>query len=307
VREPTVSVVVPLYNHSRYIGAALESVLTQTSAADEIVLIDDGSTDNGIARAESVLKGHPNARVYRQPNCGAHSTLNTLVRISRGEYVAVLNSDDVFMPTKLARCRKIISEQPGTGLVCGAIELFDGDGQEVTGGPEVDWLDRARAFYNETGLRQLALLNENSVATTSNMVFSRSLWRSSCGFQNLRYCHDIDFLMTAFAYTTVVIDDAHPHIRYRTHATNTIKENVQNVRLELAAVIASTLYTSGQQLLGVDVSSKAIGGFRDFMRNKSCGDLIALFQTLCPGFASRAQFYAFVLAAERREMFLELG
>ncbi len=304
--RPTISVIIPLYNHARYIGAALDSVLAQTSSADEIVLIDDGSTDGGIAKAESALQGHPNARVYRQANQGAHATLNTLVRVSRSAYVAVLNSDDVFMPGKLARCREIIATRPEAGLICGGVSLFDQEGADVTTGVEIDWLGRAKAFLTSSGLLQLALLNENSVATTSNMVFSRSLWHAVSGFQNLRYCHDVDFLMAAFSRTNIVIDDAHTHIRYRVHPSNTIKENILNVRLEVAAVIAFTLCTSGHHLLGPDIDRDAVEAFRNFLRNKNGGELITLLQTLYPGFANRAQFYDFVLEPERRKALIEL-
>ena len=117
--RPTISVAVPLYNHARYIGAALESVLAQTSSADEILVIDDGSSDGGIVVAERVLEGQPNARVYRQANRGAYATINSLVRISRGDWVAVLNSDDVFMPTKLGSLRELIAHSPGVGMICG--------------------------------------------------------------------------------------------------------------------------------------------------------------------------------------------
>jgi glycosyltransferase involved in cell wall biosynthesis len=305
--RPRISVVIPLYNHAHYIGAALESILGQTVMPDEIVLIDDGSIDGGIAQAEVVLKGYPNARVYRQANKGTHNTLNTLVRISRGDYIAVLNSDDMFMPTKLARCHEIIAEQPGADVICGAIELVDSAGQRITQGPEIDWLARARGFYEETGLRQLSLLNENYVATTSNIVFSRSVWQHVNGFHDLRYCHDIDFLMATFTHTNIVVDDFNAHIRYRVHPSNTIKEDVRGVRLELAAVIAATLSSCGHHLLRPNLDDTVGDAFRSFMRNKSYNELIALLQTLYPGFSSRAEFYAFVLDADQRPILLDMA
>jgi glycosyltransferase involved in cell wall biosynthesis len=304
--SPAISVVIPLYNHARYIDVALDSVLAQTSPADEIVLIDDGSSDDGIARAECVFKSSPNARVYRQTNQGAHATLNTLVRISRSEYVAILNSDDMFMPDKLARCREIFVQQPATGLICGAISLFNQNGEDIIEGEEVNWLGRAQAFRNESGLLQLSLLNENWVATTSNMVFSRTLWMGVNGFHALRYCHDIDFLMAAFSRTNIVFDDAHTHIRYRVHPSNTIKENIFDVRLELASVISATLCTSGHYLFGGDADGATIASYRKFLQNKNCGALISLLQTLYAGFPNRAQFYEFVLAPSRREALIEL-
>ncbi|KHJ59268.1 glycosyltransferase family A protein, partial [Burkholderia glumae] len=146
----------------------LDSVLSQTSPADEIILIDDGSSDDGYAVAQRVLARVPNARAFRQDNAGAHNTINRAIGISRGDYVAVLNSDDVFAPGKLERCRRVLGALPGTALVAGEIGIMDDHGTRLESGATIDWLARARAFLDDTGLPQLALLNENSVGTTSN-------------------------------------------------------------------------------------------------------------------------------------------
>ena len=61
--------------------------------------------------------------------------------------------------------------------------------------------------------------------TTANMVFSRALWKRCEGFQEFRYCHDLDFLLTALSMGTVAIDRDHTNTYYRLHANNTIKEN----------------------------------------------------------------------------------
>lgn len=301
---PTISVVLPLYNHARYIEAALASVLRQTSPADEIILIDDGSTDDGISVAERVLAGTANARIYRQPNQGAHVTINRLVGFSRGVYVAILNSDDLFAPDKLARCREILDARPGIGLLCGALGVIDDDGRRLTKGETVDWLRRARRFHAESGLLQLSLLNENAVATTSNMVFSRSLWASVGGFQNLRYCHDLDFLMAAFARGSVVIDDDHEHMLYRVHAKNTIKENLDRIRMEIAAVIACALCESGGRLFGPVLDRGKMDSFLAFLNNKGMTGLICLLQTLFSDFPSRGAFYDHVADPARSEVLM---
>lgn len=303
---PSISVVVPLYNHARFIGAALESVLSQTLPVDEIIVIDDGSTDGGITIAETILASQSNARLYRQPNQGAHVALNRLVGMSRGAFIAILNSDDLFEPMKLDRCRELLLRQPGTAMICGPVGLIDENGSPLSSGIEFDWLQRARAFYNTTGHLQLALLNENFVATTSNMVFSRDLWHNVGGFQNLRFCHDLDFLMSAFTQGTVIVDDMLPHISYRVHPRNTIKEDLLSARLEIAAVVATTLCESGSRLAGPNLESSDIRSFRDVVRRKGDVELISMFQAIFPGFNSRAAFYDFIADAGRRDRLLQL-
>jgi glycosyltransferase involved in cell wall biosynthesis len=300
---PSISVVVPLYNHARYIEAALDSVLTQTSPADEIILIDDGSSDNGFELAERVLAKVPNAKAYKQQNAGAHNTINRAIGMCRGDYVAVLNSDDVFAPTKLERCRVIAGERPGTGLIAGAPGIMDDNSVKQKGGVAIDWLGRARQFLEETKLPQLALLNENFVATTSNMVFTRELWEAAGGFQPLRYCHDLDFLMFAYAHSSVFIDSEHEHIIYRVHEKNTIKEDLSGVRVEIAAVIAQALYASGPRIFSAGLGGNDLAAFLTFLRNKQMTEMLCFFQTVLPAFATRAAFYEYAAATSNAPSF----
>ncbi|MGS0980163.1 glycosyltransferase family 2 protein [Burkholderia glumae] len=299
----TISVVIPLYNHARYIEGALDSVLSQTSPADEIILIDDGSSDDGYAVAQRVLARVPNARAFRQDNAGAHNTINRAIGISRGDYVAVLNSDDVFAPGKLERCRRVLGALPGTALVAGEIGIMDDHGTRLESGATIDWLARARAFLDDTGLPQLALLNENSVGTTSNMVFSRALWEAAGGFQPLRYCHDLDFLMYAYAHASVHVDRGHEHIVYRVHERNTIKEDLGRVRVEIAAVIAQALEMTGPALFSAKLGADDFDAFRRFLANKAMSDLVLFLQTAARAFASRAAFYAYATDPAQAEAF----
>ena len=90
-----VAVIIPAYNHERYVGEALESVLAQSRPAERVLVVDDGSTD----RTPRVLRrfGTRGVEVVRQPNAGTHAALNRAVAAVRDcEVVAILNSDDRF-------------------------------------------------------------------------------------------------------------------------------------------------------------------------------------------------------------------
>lgn len=239
---PTFSVVIPLYNHRQYIDAALRSVLAQTMPAHEIIIVDDGSQDSGYELAEEILHNKPNATLVRQENRGAHHAINRAIELAKGSHVAVLNSDDMFEPAKLQRCSKLFLADPELKLVFGNVEIIDDTGRLVRRNETTEWLDRSRSFYHRHPYLPLALLNENFSVTTSNFVFSRELWEAAGGFKNLRYCHDLDFLMAAARYGKMLFDErGAAHIRYRVHPSNTIKETLEKVHLEIAAVIASAL------------------------------------------------------------------
>jgi glycosyltransferase involved in cell wall biosynthesis len=301
--SPVISVVIPLYNHAPYIEAALRSVLSQTSPADEIVIVDDGSSDHGFELAERLLANVPHARMFRQDNAGAHHALNRAIGASRGEYIAVLNSDDVFALTRLERCREIIGARPGVELIAGGVGIIDSNDARQTSGSAIEWLGRAWRFLRETQLPQLALLHENFVVSTSNMVFARALWTAAGGFQPLRYCHDLDFLMFACAHGSVFLDLEHEHIAYRVHEGNTIAEDFGKVHIEVAAVIAQTLSVSGPQLFSANLDEQDLAAFLRFLRNRKLTELVCFLQTVLRAFPSRTAFYEYVVDPHRTAVF----
>lgn len=287
----SISVIIPLYNHERYIASALQSVLAQTSPADEIILIDDGSSDNGFSIAQQILAKTQNAILLKQENAGAHNTLNRAIQMSRGDYLAVLNSDDMFAADKIERCRRILAEAPSAGFISGDIEFMDSMNKPYN--KMNNWMRQANLFLDETGLPQLSLLFRMFVFTTSNMVFTRQLWEASNGFQPLRYCHDLDFLMFAYANTDVFFDRGHKHIIYRRHGSNTIKENTEKVDIEVAAIIAHTLKTSGTSLFSEELNVHDLNSFQRMLARRKMSDLILFFTALEQKFETRTELYKY--------------
>lgn len=109
-----VSVVLPVYNVERYIAEAVESVLAQTHANFELLIIDDGSPDRSIEICERYQD--PRIRILRQKNRGLAGARNTGIRHATGEYLAFLDSDDTWMPHKLARHVEHLDFSPAVGL-----------------------------------------------------------------------------------------------------------------------------------------------------------------------------------------------
>lgn len=113
---PSISVVIPTYNRAATLGTAIRSVLAQDSPPDEIIVIDDGSTDG----TDEILAEFGDAiQVLRKPNGGVSSARNAGVRVARSEWIAFLDSDDVWMHGKLALQRREIILHPD--IVCHAM------------------------------------------------------------------------------------------------------------------------------------------------------------------------------------------
>jgi glycosyltransferase involved in cell wall biosynthesis len=298
IETKTFAVIIPLYNHERYIGAAIDSVLSQTRRVDEVIVIDDGSSDNGFEIASARLIGHTGARVWRQSNAGAHVAINRGIEAADSKYVAILNSDDTFHPDKIARCEEIFHAQENLDLLIGGVKIIDDAGVAISRGPTIDWLGRAHRFFNVTGLIGLSLLHENFAVTTSNMVFRKTLWRANSGFQELRYCHDLDFIMASMLNGRIHYDSAE-YISYRVHGTNTIKDNISKIRVEIAAVLANAFREYGHVLTGAGNTSAEIAALFELIRTKDISDLALLLSAMRPRYADRGAFYKAVTTSEQ--------
>jgi len=126
--SPRVSVVIGSYNHAAFVGECLASVLAQTFGDWELVVTDDGSVDGTAEAVRAFAAAHPQARVdfvALPENRGACIALNHGIRRARGEFVAILNSDDLFLPGKLARQVEFLDAYPRVGAVFGWPELID--------------------------------------------------------------------------------------------------------------------------------------------------------------------------------------
>lgn len=119
--SPKFSIIVPLYNKAPYVRKALESIFAQTFTVYELIIVDDGSTDNSAAICEEIIHPfirssvHP-IRLLKQANSGVAAARNSGVAASKGEYVCFLDADDWWEPTYLEEMDKLIQEYPDSGL-----------------------------------------------------------------------------------------------------------------------------------------------------------------------------------------------
>jgi glycosyltransferase involved in cell wall biosynthesis len=126
---PTVSVVMPVYNAERYLAMAVESVLSQTFADFELILVDDKSTDGSKAVAERYAVSDQRVVVLsRATNGGVTLALNDGCRMARGEFIARMDADDVCLPTRFERQVEHLRAHADLGAVGTAVQLIDGAG-----------------------------------------------------------------------------------------------------------------------------------------------------------------------------------
>lgn len=128
---PKVSVIIPSYNHDKFIGKAIESVLNQTFQDFEIVITDDGSTDKSL----EVIRSFDDKRIKLfifSNNLGACAAANNCIINSKGEYIAMLSSDDLFLPNKLEKQVSVLNSHKNIGVVFGYPQMINNDGHNLS-------------------------------------------------------------------------------------------------------------------------------------------------------------------------------
>lgn len=124
--NPLVSVIVPLYNAAPYIGEALESIVASTYRPIEVVVVDDGSTDDSLSKAQTFAREHTEVRVLHQPNAGVSAARNHAIRQAKGEWIVPVDADDRIGATYIEHAVAAISEDV---RVVGCRAEFFGDKQ----------------------------------------------------------------------------------------------------------------------------------------------------------------------------------
>ncbi|MHB1439063.1 MAG: glycosyltransferase family 2 protein, partial [Thiobacillus sp.] len=241
---PLVSVLMPAYNHAPYVRAAVESVLGQTYGNLELIAIDDASPD----ATWTVLQSFEDARLRRyrhDANQGAHATINEALGLARGEFVAIINSDDVFAPDRIAACLETLHDT-GADLVGSDIVLIDAAGEPLVEHWWVRAFSDLKRVWIETGDWHATMLHGNVFMTTSNCVFRRS-WLEAVGdFRDLRYVLDYEWLLRGLIKDRRLAWLDAPLLQYRLHESNTISERPLAANLECAAMLRALV----PQLLG---------------------------------------------------------
>jgi glycosyltransferase involved in cell wall biosynthesis len=263
MNTPDVSVIMPAYNHERYVGEAIESVLAQTFGNFEFIIVNDGSPD----QTERVIKQYNNPRIryYFQDNQGAHHALNRGIGLSRGEYISIVNSDDLYHRERLKTLLETATRTGARFLITG-IELIDKHSRSINdpAHPAVIWYERAKSFYllNESPAK--TLFGANYAVSTSNFFFHSSLIKEIGLFRPYKYAHDYDFLFRVvrqqpgefkFLYQDKLLC-------YRLHGRNTIL-NRREALDEVFGLIISTL----KEVYGPDIDIP-LDRLNEIMKNK---------------------------------------
>ena len=223
---PLVSVIIASYNHGPYIEASINSVLAQSYPHIELLVVDDGSTDDSVARIRALQAVH-GFDFRTQANQGLARTLNDCIARANGSLIAPLGSDDVMLPERIAIQVAYMQDKPEVGICAGNIQQIDGAGQVLAR------RDRQRPF------RRLnfedVFSGEKDGAPAPTLMFRREALEQVGGFDPSIRLEDllVELKITHAGYFIDVLPDV--LAQYRVHATNTYK----NRRFMIEQVLAT--------------------------------------------------------------------
>lgn len=225
-----VSVLLPVHNGATYLAAALESVLTQTWTELELIVVDDGSTDD----TPTVLAActDPRLQVHRQPAAGVVAALNRGLALARGPWVARMDADDVMAPERLARQVRFLSEHPEV-VACGTAYRLVGEGSGVVRVPLTAGRCRAHLLWG------------SCIAHPTAMIRRETLTRHGIGYRE-GHPHAEDFrLFSDLAAVGALANLPYVGLDYRLHRDQVSSLGAAVQRAAATGICADNLTAAG--------------------------------------------------------------
>jgi alpha-1,3-rhamnosyltransferase len=225
--KPLVSVIIPAYNHEKYIRKAIDCVLSQSYPKIEIIVIDDGSKDATYDIVKDIVAASPEGRfiIRSKANEGVCKTLNMGLGLASGDYIAFLASDDYWAPTKIEEQVSFLEKKPTVGLAFSDCFFVLGEEETTT-----TWKDYKRPYmqYFENGISVGSIYQELMIycfiPALTVMLRASTLRKVGCFDEKLIYEDDDMWLRFALESQIGYIDK--PLAYYRMHDSN-VSRNIR--------------------------------------------------------------------------------
>ena len=243
--EPVISVIIPCYNHGKYLPEAVQSVLHQTFTGWELIIINDGSPDNTSVVARQLIQKHPSRiRLIEKANGGLSSARNAGIRAARGEYIFLLDADDRILPTMLEKTKAVLDTQPKVGFAYTHIQHF-GALNDVFPLPDFD---------------RATLISKDNIVC-GNCLVRKAAWQQAGGYNELMRegYEDWDFWIGCVEQGWEGFCIREPLFCYRKIATSMLSDANQKRERLIATIVCNHpgLYNAQTRAWADDVLHKA--------------------------------------------------
>lgn len=184
IKAPLVSVVIPAYNAENFLPESIESILGQTFADFELLILDDCSEDQTLKIAQDYSSVDSRIKVVsNDTNIGIGANRMLGVSLATGKFIAWLDADDIALPNRLASQIDFLENNLDVGVVGGAIQLFDQKG-----------LGEIRRYHQDDAKLRKLIFRQNPVASPAS-TFRAEVFRVVGNYKNIRVCEDLEMLL----------------------------------------------------------------------------------------------------------------
>jgi glycosyltransferase involved in cell wall biosynthesis len=225
---PLISVVIPTFNHAQYVRETVESVKAQTFGDYEIIVVNDGSPDN-TAQVLSSYVASGDIRYFEQPNLGQATARNLGIRHARGEFIALLDDDDLWPADRLEWQVDVLRREARVAVIGGAVQLIDEQGLHVGAAP-----------IEDGEVRFESLFRGSPFWSPGQTLIRADALRQVGGLDSRVWGGDDMDLWFRLARRAVIRTIPRLALRYRVHSQNASR-NVARMYLNLRAVMESHL------------------------------------------------------------------
>jgi alpha-1,3-rhamnosyltransferase len=217
---PLVSVVVPCYNHEKYVKETIESIINQTYKNIELIVIDDGSKDNSVSVIQELADKYGFTFIHR-PNKGLSATLNEGIKLSKGKYFSAIASDDILMLEKIEKQVEFMESNPEYGMCYGKIVYFE---DSIKNTSEYSNSNKQGWVFDD-------LLNYGCFIPAPSTFMRKEVFESVGGFDKNLWIEDWDmWLRISQKYQVGYIDEYLAY--YRKHDTNISSQSLKMYKAE---------------------------------------------------------------------------
>ncbi len=206
--SPVVSVAMSVYNAEPYLAAAIESILNQTFRDFEFIIIDDGSTDSSLKTLQKYAAQDQRIRLTSRENRGIPQTRNEILAQSQGEFIAVMDADDIALPDRFAQQVEFLTQHPDVVCVGGGFDMIDEKGRYLTS---------LTVPTDDATIQKLALAGHCSICHPTAMMRRTALQQVSGYDEAFRQTLDLD-LWLRLGEIGQLANLPQPLLRYRLHA-----------------------------------------------------------------------------------------
>ena len=255
-----ITVIITCYNHGKFLSTAIESVLAQNHEFKEVILVDDGSTDN----TKEIALQYPSVRYVYQSNQGLSAARNKGIAGSSGNYILFLDADDWLLPNALSINYKLLENHPKAAFVSGGFEIVKESMQQII---------KMQSSVDEEHFNRL--LEFNYISMVATVLFRRWVFEEVLFDSTLQACEDYDVYLkiarkypvlhhtglvaayrfhdTNMSYNTLMMMDAtittikrqEPFLRSK-QEQNSLRKGIENWKLHYSKVIYGRYLSPGQ-------------------------------------------------------------